>query len=129
MSSTPSGSATDTEDRTAADAGKAKTSAAAVFALVFGLTALFCVLIVILSPLAVLFAILALLLGFVGIGKARERGVTGKGVAVGGLVLGGLALLLSIGLFAGATTFLTDEGNLQRVQKAIDKVAPSSLTP
>jgi len=39
----------------------AKTSAAAVFALVFGLAALFCALTAILSPAAVVFAVLGLI--------------------------------------------------------------------
>ena len=45
----------------------AKTIAAAVFALVFGLAALFCALTAILSPAAVVFAVLGLLLAVVGL--------------------------------------------------------------
>jgi hypothetical protein len=44
----------------------AKTSAAAVFALVFGLAALFCALTGILSPAAVLFGIIGIVLGSSG---------------------------------------------------------------
>jgi len=56
----------------------AKTSAAAVFALVFGLAALFCALTAILSPAAVVFAVLGLILAVAGLKMANKPGVTGK---------------------------------------------------
>ncbi len=89
---------------------------AAVFALVFGLSALFCALALILSPLAILFGVIALVLGIVGIKKAGEPHVTGKGVAIGGLIMGVLGLLLAIGVIAGAANFLTNDANLQRIE-------------
>ena len=93
-----------------------KTSAAAVFALVFGLSSLFCALALFLAPLAVLFGIIALVLGVVGLGKARLPDVTGRGVAIGGLVLGVLGLLLGIALIAGAASFLSNDANLDRIE-------------
>lgn len=94
----------------------AKTSAAAVFALVFGLSALFCALALILSPLAILFGIVGLILGIVGLRKASLPEVTGKGVAIGGLVLSALGLLLGIVIVVGAATFLSSEENIQRIE-------------
>lgn len=116
-------------------APKLKTSAAAVFSLVFGLSALFCALAILLSPLAVVFGLIGLVLGIVGMKKAKELHVTGRGVAVGGLVLSVLGLLLGIGLLVGAATFLSDDANLDRIEQRLqdlrDEVpteVPDSLT-
>lgn len=95
---------------------KLKTSAAAVFSLVFGLSSLLSALAVLLSPLAVVFGLIGLVLGIVGLKMAKQIHVTGKGVAIGGLVMSILGLLLGIGIIAGAATFLTDEANLQRIE-------------
>lgn len=95
---------------------RAKTSAAAVFALVFGLSSLFCALALFLSPLAILFGLIAVVLGIVGLGKSRLPAVTGRGVAIGGLVLGVLGLLLGIAVVAGAASFLSNEANLDRIE-------------
>ena len=59
----------------------AKTSAAAAFALVFGVSALLSVLTIIVGPLGIVLAIIGIILGIVGIRNARRVGVTGKGVA------------------------------------------------
>ena len=99
---------------------KHKTSAAAVFALVFGLAALFCALTAILSPLAVLFGLIGLVLGIVGLGKARRPGVTGKGVAVGGLVMSLLGLLLGAAVIAGLSVLINDEARLDQLQSRLD---------
>ena len=99
---------------------KHKTSAAAVFALVFGLAALFCALTAILSPLAVLFGLIGLVLGAVGLRKARRPGVTGKGVAVGGLVMSLLGLLLGAAVIAGLSVLINDEARLDQLQSRLD---------
>jgi uncharacterized membrane protein len=92
----------------------AKTSAAATFALVFGLSALITAIAVISAPVAIVFGLLALVLGIVGIGKANASwNVTGKGLAIGGLVLGVLGLLLGVAITVGAATFLSDPQNRQ----------------
>jgi len=108
---------------------KAKTSAAAAFALVFGLSALITALLVVLAPFAILFGLIALVLGIVGIGKAKkdtlheETVVTGRGVAISGLVLGLLALVLGIGILVGAATFLQDSGNLDRLEQGLQDLS------
>lgn len=122
--------ATDRRERTAVVADRderfeerirpAKTSAAAAFALVFGLAALFSALTAILAPAAVVFGLLGLVLGIAGIKMSRRVGVTGRGVAIGGLVTALLGLLLGAALIAGAAVFVNDEQNLDRLQGWID---------
>ncbi|HVM26262.1 MAG TPA: DUF4190 domain-containing protein [Mycobacteriales bacterium] len=98
----------------------AKTSAAATFGLVFGLAALFCALTAILAPAAVVFGLIGLILGVVGLKMARRVGVTGKGVAIGGLVTAVLGLLLGLAVMAGAAVFVNDEARLDQLQTWID---------
>jgi hypothetical protein len=98
----------------------AKTSAAAVFALVFGLASLFCALTAILAPAAVLFGLVGLLLGILGRRMAGRPGVTGKGVAVGGLLTALLGLLLGAAVIAGASVLVNDEQRLDQLQTWID---------
>ncbi|SCG44473.1 DUF4190 domain-containing protein [Micromonospora coxensis] len=98
----------------------AKTSAAAAFALVFGVAALFSVLTAILAWIGLLLGIIGVILGIVGLKMSRRPGVTGRGVAVGGLVLSALAVLLGLALAAGITTFVNDEGAVDRLQQRVD---------
>ena len=100
----------------------AKTSAAAVFALVFGLAALFCALTAILSPAAVVFGILGIVLGIVGLKMAKRVGVTGKGVAIGGLVTAVLGLLLGGAVIGGLSALVNDEQRLDQLQNQIDEL-------
>jgi hypothetical protein len=101
--------------------GSPKTSAAAVFSLVFGLTSLFTALLALLAPLAVVFGLIGLVLGFVGISKARQVDVTGKGVAIGGLVLSLIGLLLGVALLIGVTVFI-NSGGLDQLEQRIQDV-------
>jgi len=98
----------------------AKTSAAATFALVFGLAALFCALTAILSPAAVVFGIIGIVLGIVGLAMAKRPNVTGKGVAIGGLVTAALGLLLGGAVIAGASVLVNDEQRLDQLQNRVD---------
>lgn len=98
----------------------AKTSAAAVFALVFGLAALFCALTGILAPAAVLFGLIGLVLAVAGLKMSKRTGVTGKGVALGGLVTALLGLLLGGAVLAGAAVVVNDEQRLDQLQGWID---------
>jgi len=100
--------------------GHAKTSAAATFALVFGLAALFCALTAVLSPAAVLFGLIGIVLGIAGLKMAKRPGVTGKGVAIGGLVTAVLGLLLGGAVLAGAAVLVNDEQRLDQLQNQID---------
>lgn len=98
----------------------AKTSAAAVFALVFGLAALFCALTGILSPFAVLFGLIGIVLGIAGLKMAKRAGVTGRGVAIGGLVTAVLGLLLGAGVLAGLAVAVNSDSNLNRISQFVD---------
>lgn len=100
----------------------AKTSAAAVFALVFGLSSLLSVLTVVLSPLALVLGIIGIILGVVGIRMARRPGVTGKGTAIGGLVLAVIGTLLAIAVGVGVTTFLNNQSAVDRLQHQVDQM-------
>lgn len=100
----------------------AKTSAAAVFSLVFGLSALLAVLTVVLAPLTLLLSIIGIVLGLVGLRMAKRIGVTGRGVAIGGLVLSVLALLLALTAVVGITTFLNDEQAVQRLEQQVEQM-------
>ena len=98
----------------------AKTSAAAAFALVFGLAALFCALTAILAPAAVLFGLIGLVLGIVAMKMVKRPGVTGKGVAIGGLVTAVLGLLLGLAVIAGAAVVVNDDAQLDQIQERLD---------
>lgn len=78
-----------------------KTSAAAAFALVFGVAALVIAATEILSVVGLVLGIIGVGLGIVGLRMARRPGVTGKGVAAGGLGLSILAVVLSLTVGAG----------------------------
>ncbi|WP_431943443.1 hypothetical protein [Micromonospora marina] len=98
----------------------AKTSTAAALALVFGVAALFSVLTAILAWIGVVLAIAGIVLGIAGLKMAARPAVTGRGVAIAGLILSGLALLLGLALGAGITTFLNNDSAVDRLQQQVD---------
>lgn len=99
----------------------AKTSAAAVFGLVFGLSALFSVLTVLLGPLGIVLSVIGLVVSIFGIRNSRLPGVTGRGTAIGGLVLSIIALLLGAAMALGLTFFLNNEQALNRVEQQVQQ--------
>lgn len=106
--------------RPANGGGRAKTSAAAAFSLVFGVAAFFSVLTAILAWIGLLLGIIGVILAIVGLKMSRRPGVTGRGVAIGGLVLSALAVLLGLALAAGISTFVNNEGAVDRLQQRVD---------
>jgi hypothetical protein len=98
----------------------AKTSAAAVFGLVFGLASLFCALTGILAPAAVVFGLIGLVVAIAGRKMAQRPGVTGKGVATGGLVTAVIGLLLGAAVLAGLAAVVNDQGALDRISRYVD---------
>jgi hypothetical protein len=100
----------------------AKTSAAAAFALVFGVSALLSVLTVIVGPLGIVLALVGIVLGVVGIRNAKRVGVTGRGVAAGGLVLSVLALLIAAAVAAGVTFFINDDQAVDRLEQQVEQL-------
>src|SRR4051812_40339964 len=111
-----------TDRDTATPTGRIKTSAAATFALVFGISALFCALTAILSPAAIVLGILALILAAAGFAMTRKPNITGKGLAIGGLVTGLLGLIVSIALIAGLATALNNRSAVDRLDKQVQKL-------
>ena len=105
--------------RTGGAGTAAKTSAAATFALVFGVSALICVLTAILSLPGLVLGIIGVVLGIVGLRMARRPGVTGRGVAIGGLVLSVLAVVLALAFAAGVTTFVNNESAVDRLERQV----------
>jgi hypothetical protein len=101
-----------------------KTSAAATFALVFGLASLFCALTGILAPAAVLFGIIGLILAALGLKMTKRLGVTGRGVAIGGLVTALLGFLLGAAVLAGAAVYVNEQG-LDRLEQQFDNARDS----
>jgi hypothetical protein len=98
----------------------AKTSPVAAFALVFGVAALFCVLAVIYAPVGLVLGIIGLILGVLALRMTRRPGLTGRGVAIGGLVLSALAVLVAIAFAAGVTTFLNNEKAVDRLERQVE---------
>ncbi len=100
----------------------AKTSAAAAFALALGTAALVGVLSVVLSPIGLVLGIVGIILGFVGIRAAKKVGVTGRGVAIAGLVLSAVVVLLGALAAVGVTTLLNNESAVQRLETQVEKL-------
>jgi hypothetical protein len=99
-----------------------KTSAAAAFSLVFGVAALFSVATAILSFVGLVFGVVGTALGIIGLLMARRPGVTGKGVATGGLALSILAILISLAFPAGVSTYLNDDEEMVgQLQQQVDR--------
>ncbi len=100
----------------------ARTSVAAVFALVFGVVAVFSVLTVILSPLGLVLGVIGVILGVVGLRMARRPGITGAGVASGGVVLSVVAVLVAVAFAVGVVTFLNNQSAVDRLQHQVQNL-------
>lgn len=101
---------------------EAKTSTAATFALVFGVSALISSLTVILSAVGFILGIIGVVLGIFGLRMTRRPGVTGRSIAIGGLALSILAVLVAIAFAAGATTFLNNEDAVNWLQDRVEQM-------
>ena len=97
----------------------ARTSVAAASALVFGVSALTCALSVVLSPVALVLGLIGIILGVVGFKMAKRVGITGKGVAITGLLLSLLAVVLAGILAVGITTVLNDDRAVARLEQEV----------
>ena len=117
-------------DAPAAETG-AKTSAAAAFALVFGVAALLTGLTGLLAPVAVVLGVLGLVLGVIGMVRGKRPHRTGRGVAISGLVLSLLGLVLGVIVLAGVVTVLNNEQAVERIERQLDQVRDrlTTVTP
>lgn len=104
------------------DPKPAKTSAAAAFALGLGVAAFVLAVTILLAPIGLVLGILGIILGIIGIRAARKVGVTGKGVAITGLVFSVLSVLIAGTLAIGITTFLNNEGAVNRLEKQVEQL-------
>ncbi|WP_371737086.1 hypothetical protein [Rhodococcus opacus] len=76
-----------------------------------------------LPPVGLGLGIIGLILGVLGLRAARGwGGITGKGVAIAGLVLSGLAIVISIAFAAGVVTVLNNDSAVERIQQQVDKM-------
>ena len=100
----------------------AKTSTAATFALVFGVSGLISALTVILSSIGLILGVIGIVLAVVGMRMARRPGVTGRGVAIGGMVCSILAVLIAVAFAAGVTTFLNDREAVDWLQPQVEQM-------
>ncbi|MDQ6649320.1 MAG: DUF4190 domain-containing protein [Actinomycetota bacterium] len=77
--------------------------------------------------LGLLFGLLAIVLGFVGRGRAKRREATNGGVALTGAILGIVGLLLSIVLVAVGATFLSrHKSEVQQYRDCLNKAGSNS---
>ena len=111
----------DTEEEIAARAVRPRTSAAAVFALVFGLLALLAALTGLLAPVAVVLGLVGLVLGVVGMKAGRNPFTTGRGTAIAGLVLSVVGLLIGIAALIGVASVVSSNSQiLQQITRLLD---------
>ena len=100
----------------------ARTSVTAALALIFGVSALTCALSVVLSPVALVLGVIGIILGVVGFKMAKRVGITGKGVAISGLLLSLLAVVLAGILTVGITTVLNDDRAVSHLERAVEQL-------
>ena len=81
----------------------------AIIALVLGIVALLIAWIPVVNFFAIVLGIVALILGFIAMKKSAELG--GRGMAIGGIVTGGLALLGSILMIVVISAWLNTASN------------------
>ena len=98
----------------------ARTSVAAALALAFGVSALTCVLSVVLFPIAFVLGIIGLVLGVVGFKMAKRVGITGKGIALSGLLLSLVSVVLAGTVALGITTVLNDDRAVSRLEEEVE---------
>jgi hypothetical protein len=96
----------------------------AIAALVTGLLAATFAFLIGTALAAVLFGIAAIVLGAKGLSKANTLGGLHKGLAVTGLVSGGLGLLLGLAIVIGAVTVAQDAQLQQQIQRQIEELMP-----
>ncbi|TDC00807.1 DUF4190 domain-containing protein [Micromonospora fluostatini] len=88
----------------------------------FGVAAVVCVLTAIFAPVGLVLGIIGLILGIVALRMTRRPGVTGRGVAIGGLVLSVIALLVAIAFATGVTTFLNNKQAVDRLERQVEQL-------
>ena len=93
------------------------TNGAAVAALITGIIALLLSWIPAINILGFLLAIVAIVTGFIGMKKANAPGGSGKGLAIGGLVTGILAILVTVLVYAGLAAIFSNPELQQQLEE------------
>lgn len=83
-------------------AAPSQSNGVAVAALIVGILSLPAVATIVLGPLL---GIVAIVLGVIGVARAGQLGGVGRGMAIGGIVTGALAILATVVLFLGLFAF------------------------
>ena len=95
----------------------------AIAALVCGIIALLLSWIPVINFLSFILGLIAIVLGGVGIAKAKD-GRGGKGLAIAGLVTGLLALLVGFLIYVGLANFANDNiGELEDLQRELEELS------
>lgn len=94
----------------------------AIGALVTGMLAATLGFLVISAPAAILLGIAAIVLGVMGISRAKDYGGLLKGTAVSGIVSGVLGLLLGLAVVIGGVTLFQQAADDDQVQQQIDRL-------
>ena len=94
----------------------------AVAALVLGILAIVTFWIPFFNIVSIIMGIVALILGFLGRGRSKQPGVGGGGMAMTGIILGALAIVLSILVYVGALALFNTAANDPEFQDAIDDI-------
>lgn len=99
-----------------------RSNGGAITALVCGIIAILLFWIPGINLLAILLGLVAIVAGVVGLSRARDPYVGGKGMAVTGLVLGILALVLSVLVLVGLARFFGDPDVQREFQERIQEL-------
>lgn len=87
---------------------KKPTSGLAVTGLVLGIIAVFSAFVPLLNLLSFPFVLLAIIFGAIGLFQTIKGTKAGKGLAIAGLVLGVLALLVTVAMYSGGSAASED---------------------
>jgi hypothetical protein len=101
---------------------RAKTSAAAATALAIGAAAFVLTLLVLFFPVALILGVIGLLLGIVGFRATKKPGITGKGVALVGILLSLVSIVFGAVYAAGVVTVLNDEAAVNRIEQQVENL-------
>ena len=101
---------------------RAKTSAAAATALAIGAAAFVLTLLVLFFPVALMLGVIGLLLAIVGFRATKKPGITGKAVALIGMLLSVVSIIFGAVYAAGVVTVLNDEAAVNRIEQQVQNL-------
>jgi hypothetical protein len=104
-----------------AGAAESRSNGVAIVAIVTGIIALLLSWIPGINLLAFLLGLIAIVTGAIGLRKAGEPGVGGKGQAITGLVTGVLALIVGVLVYVGIASFVQNNPELQQELERIQE--------